>query len=59
MVVPFMMLAQSRMHGLKKKKENGMIEPDVDKHPVFCIICGKNPATGGKTDGSFKEKYDF
>ena len=28
-VVPFMMLAQSRMHGLKKRIENGMIEPGV------------------------------
>jgi len=36
-----MMLAQSRMHGLKKKTENGMIEPGVKRHPVFCAICGK------------------
>ena len=35
MVVPFMMLAQSRMHGLKKKTENGMMEPDVDNTSGF------------------------
>ena len=36
-MVPFMMLAQSRMHGLKKETENGMIEPGVNIHPVFVL----------------------
>ena len=30
-----MMPAQSRMHGLKKRIEDGMIEPGVALHPVF------------------------
>jgi len=36
-VVPFMSLVQSRMHGLKKRVRNGMIEPDV-KASGFVII---------------------
>ena len=37
-MVPFMRLVQSRMHGLKKVKKSVMIEPGVQTSGSLCIL---------------------